>query len=212
MNKIKNYIENAEKEFEYYYVSNLNNGNEVIKCVHLIGKDYVPEIKSFLTKKLKGILEVVKVVKEELPAEKSSNESDRGNDIAGGVVVIVIKHVINKDETMKTLLQKHNAVMEKEFDEKFRRLYIFDHSSNEVDAYTSCEEEVKSFLLANNEKLAQAITAEAKEEVSKDIREKVKIIKLECDVVECDCGSKLKEWDIANYVKDLLAFLSDNKK
>ena len=57
---------------------------------------------------------------------------------------------------MKTLLQNHNEEMEKELNKKFfHGIPIEEMGTNQVE-----EKELISFLLANNEKLAQAITAE----------------------------------------------------
>ena len=47
---------------------------------------------------------------------------------------------------MSCICHNQQKEWEKEFDEQFRRLYIFDHSSKKIDAYTSCEEEIKSFI------------------------------------------------------------------
>ncbi len=40
----------------------------------------------------------------------------------------------------------------------------------------------------------------------------LKRLKLECDVVICDCGSKLKDWDIAMLIKERLSELKDTRK
>lgn len=44
-------------------------------------------------------------------------------------------------------------------------------------------------------------------ERTKEVVEIAEKLKLECDTVTCDCGEKLKDWDIAILVSDLLAAL-----
>ena len=43
-------------------------------------------------------------------------------------------------------MKKEITNWEKRFDERFRTLYLFDHSSKSIDAYTSCTEEIKDFI------------------------------------------------------------------
>ena len=68
-------------------------------------------------------------------------------------------------------------------------------------------EKLKSFI--------SQVEHDAIEKTNKRWRERVGIwlkrMKLECDVVVCDCGSKLKDWDMANIVDKALSDLLEDK-
>ena len=67
-----------------------------------------------------------------------------------------MKNVSNK------MTPSQKKEIEKRFYEKFRRVYLYDHSSKAIGTYTSCEEEIKSFLFST---LDQAL-AEQREELN----------------------------------------------
>ena len=106
---------------------------------------------------------------------------------------------------MKTILQKHNEEIGKEFDEKLGGLYC----NGRCEMYSGAN--VKKFLLANNEKLAEAIGAEAKEEARNEVRGWIE--KQPQDF--CNDGEYSKDEMIAclsgvikKFYADLFAFLS----
>jgi len=62
------------------------------------------------------------------------------------------------------------------------------------------------------EALISKVQSETREEMLKDEIKFMKRMKLECDVVICDCGSKLRDWDMAMYVKERLSHLKTIEK
>ena len=67
MTKIKNYIENAEKEWEQEILNKIIPPTADVLVPDMDSRGMRERAKSFITSKLLGLLEVVK---EELPAEK----------------------------------------------------------------------------------------------------------------------------------------------
>ncbi|MEK6883252.1 MAG: hypothetical protein AABY22_26735, partial [Nanoarchaeota archaeon] len=63
--------------------------------------------------------------------------------------------------------------------------------------------EFKDFLLSSLEQKDKALT-----EYKAGLVEKVERLKLECDIVVCDCGSPLKEWDMAGLVDEVLSLIN----